>query len=160
MLAITFTHTTSFEAANILRIMLESEGFPAIAFTKTQEYTTVHACVSLADFNVPEIFTIVAEAYALRSDGEAAVKRDSAVIRSMVGESKLGLPAAARDRARGTLMSGLERASKTVAISRSEPALPVDNTVNHDPGDEDRLPMATQNIPGTVDAYDTWKSAR
>lgn len=169
MYAINLTPTPDFTTANILRGMLEAEGFPAIATTVEEEGHTLHRCISMAPMVWPRMFVLLAAEFALRPDGPAAAKDVGEKLESN-SPNPLAMPVELRDAARQLLYNALFKSAKSVA--RVEP--PLSNAV-HDVGDEDPTARIVRTVEQDKaddvrydasvsdmergDAWDDWHSA-
>lgn len=176
MYALTIVETTSFNQANLLRIMMEGEGCPAVAATVKIDDKEEHMCLTSAPRGVAEMLNLLARAF---GDEPGALQRamDTAMSRlQRPGVARLPDPlrTAVRGAIKATIIGACGDTNGTLVRSLSGPLTDLDGTTqeaaqvtNHDPGDEHTEPVKnpsgggyeTRCRPG-VDAYDGWKPGR
>lgn len=136
MYEICATDCESFEHANCLRIMLESDGFPAAAATvRMHQYPTedVHVVLAFGESEYVKALAPIALGYSKLSNGRAAATADGAGHK--VDTSRI--PVDILPKLRNALLAAVTTAADLVVKSelvREVTAAPV---VDHDPGDED-----------------------
>lgn len=183
MFALEITDTVSWLQARILRMLLESDGYPAVAVEVQDGDHTHIAVVSHAPRRAPHLLGLIAGMYAQSGSDEGVklTEQHIANIRATRGgDNPLAIPKQVRDILRGALLTSIQDASKKegMPVVRFETNPAEVPTPNHDSGDEHTEPVHNPegggwdsrciDRDGTIrnmtaeerDAWDSFKPAR
>lgn len=153
MYALELVDCQSFNHANALRIMLEADGYAAIAMEAMEGPHTLFLVICAAPAGYAEQLYPIAAAFAAVPGGMDEVVSAATEHANDSYRPEMVIPQ--RDEVRKAL-----RAAADYAVDRIVEVLPADElvpTVNHDPGDEDTKPSRAIR---DVCPWDNWKPDR